>query len=379
MGTVRQVKHIALVKPYLRAVQNNNNKAVNDLLIEVLLLLPPILFHPSSSTHPLPPILFHPSSSTHSHSSIFFHPFSSTPLLPSSFIYRFSSTHLAYLHSSIHQSTFFHSFTSSFTCHPPTHPFPPPNSSSLIHHTRSSFSIHLPNHQLLTFYSFTNNPNTNQSTRSHQQQQLPQEEDFQGLRASIEAFDNFDNIGLAQRLEKHPLIEFRRIGAYLYKGNNRWKQSVDLCKKDNLFQDAMLYACESRNTEIAEELLDWFLSNDKKHCFSACLFQCYDLLRPDVIMELAWKHNILDFAMPYLIQVMREFTVKVGLCCFSCKCLWVSFFCLPFSVCLCFLFVCVRSSFVRLCLSVSVFVCLCGLCIFYVFFLNLCFFTCHLS
>ena len=35
-----QNKHIALVKPYLRAVQNNNNKAVNealnDLLIEVL-------------------------------------------------------------------------------------------------------------------------------------------------------------------------------------------------------------------------------------------------------------------------------------------------------------------------------------------------------
>ena len=63
-----------------------------------------------------------------------------------------------------------------------------------------------------------------------------EEEDYQGLRASIDAFDNFDNIALAQRLEKHELIEFRRIGAYLYKGNNRWKQSVDLCKKDKLFK-----------------------------------------------------------------------------------------------------------------------------------------------
>ena len=58
----------------------------------------------------------------------------------------------------------------------------------------------------------------------------------QGLRTSIDAFDNFDNITLAQRLEKHELIEFRRIGAYLYRGNNRWKQSVDLCKKDRLFK-----------------------------------------------------------------------------------------------------------------------------------------------
>ena len=63
-----------------------------------------------------------------------------------------------------------------------------------------------------------------------------EEEDYQSLRASIDAYDNFDNISLAQRLEKHELIEFRRIAAYLYKGNNRWKQSVDLCKKDKLFK-----------------------------------------------------------------------------------------------------------------------------------------------
>ena len=39
--------------------------------------------------------------------------------------------------------------------------------------------------------------------------------------------------------------------------------------------------------------------------------QCYDLLHPDVILELSWKHNIMDFAMPYFIQVMREYTAKV--------------------------------------------------------------------
>lgn len=65
---------------------------------------------------------------------------------------------------------------------------------------------------------------------------LIDEEDYNGLRASIDAFDNFDNIALAQRLEKHELIEFRRIAAYLYKGNNRWQQSVELCKRDKLFK-----------------------------------------------------------------------------------------------------------------------------------------------
>ena len=65
---------------------------------------------------------------------------------------------------------------------------------------------------------------------------LIDEEDYNGLRASIDAFDNFDNIALAQRLEKHELIEFRRIAAYLYKGNNRWQQSVELCKRDKLYK-----------------------------------------------------------------------------------------------------------------------------------------------
>lgn len=226
---------------------------------------------------------------------------------------------------------------------------------------------------------------------------LINEEDYNGLKTSIDAFDNFDNIALAQQLERHELIEFRRIAAYLYKGkfwklkkvqnckrlkflrkrvflktavnrflalkkvrkikiwllkcekkskfsktafklikkfqnltekkcniwktdqkispnfsgNNRWKQSVELCKKDNLFKDAMEYAAESKNAEVAEELLAYFLDKKAYDCFAACLFQCYDLLHPDVILELAWRHNIMDFAMPYLIQVMREYTSKV--------------------------------------------------------------------
>ena len=45
-----------------------------------------------------------------------------------------------------------------------------------------------------------------------------QEEDYNGLKTSIDSFDNFDNISLALQLEKHDLIEFRRIAAYLYKG-----------------------------------------------------------------------------------------------------------------------------------------------------------------
>ena len=77
-------------------------------------------------------------------------------------------------------------------------------------------------------------------------------------------------------------------------------------------QDAMQYASESKDIELAEELLAWFLNEDKKECFAACLFTCYDLLRPDVVLETAWRHNIMDFSMPYFIQVMREYLSKVS-------------------------------------------------------------------
>ena len=78
-------------------------------------------------------------------------------------------------------------------------------------------------------------------------------------------------------------------------------------------QDAQQYASESRNVDIAEELIAWFLEENNYECFSACLFQCYDLLHPDVILELSWKHNIMDFSMPYMIQVMQEYTAKVSM------------------------------------------------------------------
>ena len=78
------------------------------------------------------------------------------------------------------------------------------------------------------------------------------------------------------------------------------------------FQDAMEYASESRSTDLAEELIAWFLEQKNYECFAASLYQCYDLLRPDVILELSWRHKIMDFAMPYMVQVIREYTSKVS-------------------------------------------------------------------
>ena len=138
-----------------------------------------------------------------------------------------------------------------------------------------------------------------------------EEEDFQGLRNSIDLYDNFDQMSLAFRCEKHDLLEFRRIASYIYQKNLRWKQSVELSKKDRLFKDAMEAAAQSGDRTIAEELLNFFVADRNRECFAACLYTCYDLLRADIVCELAWTNGLIDFAMPFMIQVLRDYTGKV--------------------------------------------------------------------
>lgn len=138
-----------------------------------------------------------------------------------------------------------------------------------------------------------------------------EEEDYDRLRESIDLHDNFDQIGLAQKIEKHELLEMRRVAAYIYKKAGRWKKSIELSKNDNLYKDAMETASQSGDRELAEDLLVYFIEQGKKECFASCLFVCYDLIRADVALELAWMNNMIDFAFPYLLQFIREYTSKV--------------------------------------------------------------------
>eukprot|EP00775_Hariotina_reticulata_P002627 gene2627-2928_t len=142
---------------------------------------------------------------------------------------------------------------------------------------------------------------------------LVDEEDFEGLRSSITTYDNFDQVGLASKLEKHELLEFRRLAAFVYKKNLRWRKAVELAKADKLYKDAMETVAVSGAPELAEELLRWFVEAKEPECFAACLYTCYDLLRPDVVLEVAWMNKLMDFAMPYMIQSVKEYSGKVDL------------------------------------------------------------------
>ncbi|CEH18551.1 clathrin heavy chain [Ceraceosorus bombacis] len=135
---------------------------------------------------------------------------------------------------------------------------------------------------------------------------LIEEEDYETLRSSIDAYDSFDAISLAQRLERHDLLEFRRLAAHLYKNRSRWTESIDLSKSDKLWRDAIETAAVSGEAEVAEGLLSYFVDIGMKEAVSAVLFACYDLIHEDVAEELSWRHALHDYLMPYRLQRMRD-------------------------------------------------------------------------
>ena len=140
---------------------------------------------------------------------------------------------------------------------------------------------------------------------------LMEEEGWEELRESIDNFDNFDQIGLANQLFKHECLEFRRISSYLYKKNGRYKESIELSKQDKLYRDAMDSAAQSGDTALVDDLIAFFVTEGEQECFAACLFTCYDLVKPDVVLELAWRHGLSDFAMPYVVQFVGEYSKRL--------------------------------------------------------------------
>eukprot|EP00916_Digyalum_oweni_P021100 GHVL01035078.1.p1 GENE.GHVL01035078.1~~GHVL01035078.1.p1 ORF type:complete len:1411 (+),score=249.62 GHVL01035078.1:264-4496(+) len=138
-----------------------------------------------------------------------------------------------------------------------------------------------------------------------------EEQNHDKLRQSTESYENFDQLSLAHRLEKDSLLQFRRISCLLYKKNKKFKQSIELSKGDKMYQDAMETARDSGDVDVAEGLLNFFVEIEDRESFAACLYVCYNLIRPDTALELAWKARCVDYVMPYMIQVVREYSYRV--------------------------------------------------------------------
>ena len=133
-----------------------------------------------------------------------------------------------------------------------------------------------------------------------------EEEDYKALQDAVDSYDKFDQLELAARLEKHELIFFKKIAAQLYRRNKKWSKSLAIFREEKLWADAVETAAISQSTEVAEELLTYFVETDNKEAFVALLYTAYHLIRYEVVLELAWLNSLEDFIKPYEISVKKE-------------------------------------------------------------------------
>jgi len=136
-------------------------------------------------------------------------------------------------------------------------------------------------------------------------------EDYESLRMSIKEYDSFESLKLASDLETHVLLECRRIAALLYRKNKKFEKSIEISKKDNLYKDAMETVAESRDPVLAEDLMRFIMEMEDKELFAAMLYTCYELVKPDVALEVAWRCGLYEYVMPYFIQFVKDLSSRV--------------------------------------------------------------------
>jgi clathrin heavy chain len=99
-----------------------------------------------------------------------------------------------------------------------------------------------------------------------------------------------------EQLEKHELLEMRRIAAYIYKKAGRWKQSIALSKKDNMYKDCMETCSQSGDRELSEDLLVYFI---EQVCFKPVLLiddmRCIDMPIQHTVGSLLFVYLALHF------------------------------------------------------------------------------------
>ena len=68
---------------------------------------------------------------------------------------------------------------------------------------------------------------------------------------------------------------------------------------------------ESKDPVLAEDLMRFIMEMEDKELFAAMLYTCYELIKPDVALEVAWRSDLMEFVMPFFIQFVKDLSTRV--------------------------------------------------------------------
>lgn len=99
----------------------------------------------------------------------------------------------------------------------------------------------------------------------------------------------------------------RRCAVYLFSATKKFEDGIEYAITNKFYDEASTCAAASEDGNKCEQLLRLICGDEfpdkmiRKEIFTVAVSRCGDRARPDVVLELAWRFNMIDFAMPYLI------------------------------------------------------------------------------
>lgn len=101
----------------------------------------------------------------------------------------------------------------------------------------------------------------------------------------------------------------RTVAILLLSILGKFDEGVDYALKKNFYEEAAECALSSNKRTTCERLLRRVCNEGAKpEIFVIILMKCSTMLRPDIVLELAWRYKLTDYAMPFMILVMRNFS-----------------------------------------------------------------------
>ncbi len=154
--------------------------------------------------------------------------------------------------------------------------------------------------------------------------------DHDELRASATERTNYDRAALADELQDHADIEFRRVGIALRAILHQWPECIDLCLRDGLYSLAVDNVEVAKSSDAAERLLGWLAGDEplvtvggdplpteegvavRDETVKDLLERCSDLVRPHVALQYMWQARMVDVMMPFMVKTVLKYTTKVA-------------------------------------------------------------------
>jgi clathrin heavy chain len=109
----------------------------------------------------------------------------------------------------------------------------------------------------------------------------------------------------------------RRSAVTLYASLKKYNEGIAYAIKNRFYDEASSCAAASENGDKCETMLRMICSKEfpdekiRKEIFTVAVSRFGKMVRADVVLELAWRFNMIDFAMPYLIGHMRSMGEKI--------------------------------------------------------------------